>query len=356
MTHVFISPHPDDAALSCGGLIASLRELGQSVTIVTVFSGGPAATSDLTEYQRVALGFGTKAHWPNTQAFDRANIAPDVELVAAGTAPAWQAEPERIAVTQERANTQARQFWQRAAWSRSANVTNESSPDRPLMDAVPTQGTLAGIDFDTADASAIRKAEDERFAYFMEAALVDLDLPDAVHRGYVGDDALLGVPRDDDEAPYEVLRREILRLEPQMVYAPLAVGGHVDHQLCREVALAILAEERRWVMPGPDMVEHVSFYEDFPYAWWNGFAGLEDLPPGSLPLPPGVRLEARYADVGDQLERKSAGLRVYASQIQRLFESDQGMLDDVAGYAARVALAGGVGTGAAERYWAAVRA
>ena len=39
MTHVFISPHPDDAALSCGGLIASLRELGQSVTIISVFSG-----------------------------------------------------------------------------------------------------------------------------------------------------------------------------------------------------------------------------------------------------------------------------------------------------------------------------
>jgi LmbE family N-acetylglucosaminyl deacetylase len=41
MTHVFISPHPDDAALSCGGLIASLRELGQNVAIVSVFSGGP---------------------------------------------------------------------------------------------------------------------------------------------------------------------------------------------------------------------------------------------------------------------------------------------------------------------------
>jgi len=25
MTHVFISPHPDDVALSCGGLITSLR-------------------------------------------------------------------------------------------------------------------------------------------------------------------------------------------------------------------------------------------------------------------------------------------------------------------------------------------
>ncbi len=35
MTHVFIAPHPDDVALSCGGLIASLRELGQNVTILT---------------------------------------------------------------------------------------------------------------------------------------------------------------------------------------------------------------------------------------------------------------------------------------------------------------------------------
>src|SRR2546428_687183 len=34
MTHVFVAPHPDDAALSCGGLIAGLRELGQSVTIL----------------------------------------------------------------------------------------------------------------------------------------------------------------------------------------------------------------------------------------------------------------------------------------------------------------------------------
>ena len=39
MTHVFVAPHPDDVALSCGGLIASLRELGQNVAIITVFSG-----------------------------------------------------------------------------------------------------------------------------------------------------------------------------------------------------------------------------------------------------------------------------------------------------------------------------
>ena len=44
MTHVFIAPHPDDVALSCGGLIASLRELGQNVAILTLYSGTGGTT------------------------------------------------------------------------------------------------------------------------------------------------------------------------------------------------------------------------------------------------------------------------------------------------------------------------
>ena len=60
MTHVFVAPHPDDVALSCGGLISSLRELGQNVTILTVYSGAIVA-GHLSPYQREALGFGNKA-------------------------------------------------------------------------------------------------------------------------------------------------------------------------------------------------------------------------------------------------------------------------------------------------------
>jgi hypothetical protein len=104
-------------------------------------------------------------------------------------------------------------------------------------------------------------------------------------------------------------------------------------------------------MPAPDMAGRVSFYEDFPYAWWNDFKGLVDLRVDSLGLPDGVSLEARYADISEHLERKAAGIRVYASQIVRLFEGDQGLLDDLAGYHHRVAMAGGVGSGIAERYW-----
>lgn len=354
MTHVFVAPHPDDAALSCGGLIASLRELGQSVAIVTVYSGGPESARATGEYQREALGFGTKALWPNSQAFNRSNISAEYPVSVASGAP-WQADPGRVDATQERADTQARQFWQRAAWTRSANVTNEVHAGRPLRDDLPTLGTLARYDFAAADVAVLRKAEDERYAWFIEAAVVDLDLPDAIHRGYVGDAALLGAPADDDEAPIDLLRREIMRLEPQHVYLPAAIGGHVDHRLSRDAGLALLAEDASWVMPAPSLVGRLSFYEDFPYAWWSGQSGRVAFQEQAVALTAGMTLEARYADISDQLERKSAGLSVYASQMPRLFESEQAMLDAVAGFAARMAQAGDVGSGAAERYWSVVR-
>jgi hypothetical protein len=108
-------------------------------------------------------------------------------------------------------------------------------------------------------------------------------------------------------------------------------------------------------MPAPDLAGRVSFYEDFPYAWWNGFAGLADLGDPNFRLPDGMAVESRYADISDQVERKAAGIRMYTSQIQRLFDDEQGLLDAVAGFAARVAQAGQVGSGAAERFWAVVR-
>ena len=357
MTHGCVAPHPDDVALSCGGLVASLRELGQSVTIVTVYSGGPGSSLDPLDVHREAVGFGTKTLHPNTQAFGHSNIASEFPVATTvGAGAPWQADAERVDATQDRANTQARQFWQRAAWTRSANVTNESHDDRPLADDVPTQGTLARYDLAAADATTMRKAEDERWAYFAEAALVDLDLPDAVHRGYEGDDQLLGLPFDDDHAPDDILRREILRLEPQQVYFPLGVGGHVDHRLCRDAAIELLNDEEGWVMPAPDMASMMSFYEDFPYAWWSGFDGPADLARLDVQLPAGLALKIRYADISDQLERKNAGLKMYPREVQRLFDDEQGMLDAVTGYAARVAEAGGVGTGAAERFWSVVRA
>jgi len=137
-------------------------------------------------------------------------------------------------------------------------------------------------------------------------------------------------------------------------YFLLDEAQHVDGW--ERLAASLLAEGTGWVMPSPSFVGGLSFYEDFPYAWWNGHSGPEALSSQGVELPATFVMEARYADISDQLERKVAGLRMYASQVQRLFDDDQGMLDAVTGFAARVAEAGRVGSGAAERYWAVLRA
>jgi LmbE family N-acetylglucosaminyl deacetylase len=60
MTQLFVGPHPDDVALSCGALIASLcRERGEQPALVTIYSGAGAGQT-MTPYQREALGFGNR--------------------------------------------------------------------------------------------------------------------------------------------------------------------------------------------------------------------------------------------------------------------------------------------------------
>lgn len=41
--HLFLSPHFDDVALSCGGMIDQLIGAGATVEVWTIFSGFPAS-------------------------------------------------------------------------------------------------------------------------------------------------------------------------------------------------------------------------------------------------------------------------------------------------------------------------
>ena len=47
--HVFISPHPDDVVLSCGGTLVRLRHLGHRVMVITVFAEEPT-TPELSPF------------------------------------------------------------------------------------------------------------------------------------------------------------------------------------------------------------------------------------------------------------------------------------------------------------------
>jgi LmbE family N-acetylglucosaminyl deacetylase len=282
--NVFVSPHPDDAALSCGGLIARLRDRGEPVAIVTVFCG-PGPLDHLTPYQREALGFGADAD--------------------SGSPP-------------------------------DSNIADTQAPG-----AAPTPERLM----------ALRRAEDESFARFAGASVVFLNLPDAVFRGYEGDERLMGPSRPDDRAPVEELRAALAKLLPgrpgrlDRLYLPLSIGGHVDHRLTRRAAIALLAESES------PYLKRAYFYEDFPYALTVGFERLDQLDPEILPsLPAGTVLAPEYVEIGDLIDRKLAGLQAYESQIGRLFGIGDNQVDvAVRSRAARVGELGGVGP--AERFW-----
>jgi LmbE family N-acetylglucosaminyl deacetylase len=50
--HLFLSPHTDDAAFSCGGQIASLTRSGERVVIFTIMAGDPPVDFRPTDFTR----------------------------------------------------------------------------------------------------------------------------------------------------------------------------------------------------------------------------------------------------------------------------------------------------------------
>ncbi|RRR77132.1 MAG: PIG-L family deacetylase [Candidatus Viridilinea halotolerans] len=50
ISHIFLSPHLDDAALSCGGLIAHLTAQGHAVLVVTLCSGSPPVNASFSPF------------------------------------------------------------------------------------------------------------------------------------------------------------------------------------------------------------------------------------------------------------------------------------------------------------------
>jgi LmbE family N-acetylglucosaminyl deacetylase len=192
--HIYLSPHPDDVALSCGGTIFQQAHAGWSVAVVTIFAGSPPP----------------------------------------------------------------------------------GGPDSPLIRELHARWGAE------ADPPAVRRAEDTRALATLSPsiAVCHLDLLDCIYRLhpttgkplYTTEEALFGPVHPDDPA------RGALRDLPRpdgagvMLYAPLAVGGHVDHRIVR-----LVVEE--WGLPH----SQVRYYEDYPYVEQPDaleHALRDDAPPG----------------------------------------------------------------------------
>jgi LmbE family N-acetylglucosaminyl deacetylase len=259
--HLFLSPHLDDAALSCGGTIARLAAAEEPVLVVTVFAGDP-------DLDRLSP-FARETH---------------------------------------------------VAWG------------------------------DPAAPYAARRAEDRAAMARLGATPLHLGFRDAIYRTdaagapiYTSNQALFGPPHAADELLIDrleaALRPLVCRLDPTVLYIPLGVGRHADHQLVAQAALRLLSP----VETAPELW----WVEDFPYA----AGGLPEHAPDSV-----AGAQARWGegawrsrDVAIDPEVKIEAVGRYVSQVPLLFEDREAMAWAVRDYAASLS----TGLAYAERFWKA---
>ncbi len=178
--HLFLSPHYDDIALSCGGTARRLRELGQDPEVAIVFGAEPDPENELTAFATAMhIGWGMDAH----------------------------------------------------------------------------------------DVIASRRAEEAAAAAVLGTNVSFLPFHDAIYRGerYLNDPELFGEVRADEfdlaAAIISVLELDGAERSSTRIYAPLAIGWHVDHQIVFHAGVDLGAS-------GWD----VWFYEDLPYALKRGLS------------------------------------------------------------------------------------
>jgi LmbE family N-acetylglucosaminyl deacetylase len=248
---VYVSPHLDDAVLSCGGLIHQQAQQGLQPLVITVFAG----VSEL----RQLSPFAEQLH---------------------------------------------------GRWGLSV------------------------------DAVARRRCEDATALSFIGAEYEHCNYLDCIYRQdphsgeflYASEAALFDEVHPVEQGLMDELKRylELLPVETTLIYAPLAVGHHVDHQLVSRAALCL----RRHGF-------HVRFYEDFPYAddpsrLARALQQWTTQPRACLQL-----LDA------PTVAKKILAISHYRSQLNMLFGGEETVERRVRSYL----LAVGGGQGCAERYW-----
>lgn len=257
MSHIYLSPHLDDAVLSCGGAIHCHTEAGEPVLVATLF---------------------TK------------EARPDITL-------------SPFALEQH-------DYW--------------GNPPLPM---------------------ALRRAEDRAALALLGAETLHLDYLDAVYRAdsdgqwmYIDLETLLGGVHPADPLAgdgIEALATRFAGLIPlegqQVVYAPLGVGNHVDHQIVHTLAHRLAERGYR-----------VALYEDYPYA------ERSDAVESILVAAGDAQWRADAIPLGVvNLTAKVRALAYYRTQLGVLFGGAEAMPGRVWAFAASRS----PGRGLAERIW-----
>lgn len=170
-----------------------------------------------------------------------------------------------------------------------------------------------------------------------------LDFTDCIYRGdppqqswfYTSEVDLFGSLHADDAPLAAKIAEAVVQLDldraQTVLYAPLTVGHHVDHQLTHQAALTL--QQQGW---------SVLFYEDYPYSDpaypFNRPSPLGEHNPYSLEATlrarslTKLRPEFRFLSA-EALEAKIASIQAYASQLSILFGGEAAMRRYVQAYA-----------------------
>lgn len=250
---IYLSPHLDDAVLSCGGTIYQQRRASLSVLVVTLMAG--------------------------------------------------DATPE--------------------------------AADTPYVTGLHTRWGLSA----TSNPSMARRAEDREALDILQADALHWEWPDCIYRRHVetgeflyhSEEALFGQVHPTEQGMVAQLAQRLsgLPLAPGgRVYAPLTVGGHVDHELVREAA-------EDWGAPGGNLV----YYEDYPYAEHPEALGAI--------LGDGVWRSELELLGEETMVAKTTAVACYRSQLSTFFMDTEELAARLRAYATVV----GEGKAWAERYW-----
>lgn len=165
----------------------------------------------------------------------------------------------------------------------------------------------------------VRRQEDQDAAAVLGAQAEHMEIPDCVYRTSAS-----GKPLYPDEAslwnrvhPQDPALSRLggFRLPEAVthVYIPLAVGGHVDHLVVREIGLALCR-----LLQAAGNPSEVLFYVEYPYSEQAGALAqaLDTIPPEIRLLPEPVVLT--HIDIA----KKVAAVKAYQSQISTFWEDE----------------------------------
>lgn len=166
---------------------------------------------------------------------------------------------------------------------------------------------------------AVRRTEDRLACGRLGSAVVHLNFTDAIYRAdsesmpmYPSEESLFGDVHVQDIDLVEQIKGAFSEADISMakVYCPLAMGGHVDHQIIR--------------MAAEKLMRPLTYYFDFPYAARGG-----EVPP-ELGRPSGERVFVPLTE--EAIESWAHAVTEYQTQLSTFWEDDAQLFVELRDY------------------------